>query len=124
MNEAAKSVPATMPAIIGQKRLANASTLGPAKSCHTFVTRDGKINSDAACAGSISVPSTPIATVGRPMPVTPLTVPATKKVNATMATCAGKGEVIGLWEGTKRHHSGEPARDQSVDDFSSALGYN
>src|ERR1700712_3087119 len=124
MNEAAKSVPATMPAIIGQKRLANAITLGPAKSCHTFVTRDGKINSDAACAGSISVPSTPIATVGRPMPVTPLTVPATKKVNATMATCAGKGEVIGLWEGINRHHSAGIVRDHNADDMYCALGYN
>src|SRR5205823_4715263 len=45
---------------------------GPATNCQTFVTSDGTTRSAAACTGGIVSPSAPIATVGRPMPTTPL----------------------------------------------------
>lgn len=47
-----------------------------------MVTKDGTISRLTAAKGEISAPSTPIATVGNPMPVTPLTMPAAKKVAA------------------------------------------
>ena len=91
MNDAAATVPATMPAIISHRRLTSARTLGPANSCQTFVTNDGNSSIAAACAGSISVPSTPMATVGRPMPVTPLTKPATHERRGNHARAHSKG---------------------------------
>jgi hypothetical protein len=53
---------------------------GAANNCHTFVTKDGMMSNDAAASGDSRLPSIPIATVGRPMPVTPLTAPAAKNV--------------------------------------------
>src|SRR5258708_21306989 len=55
---------------------------------------DGRISSDAAWAGSMNVPSAPIATVGKPMAVTPFTMPAIRKVRAMTATRAAAGEAI------------------------------
>jgi hypothetical protein len=52
-----------------------------------LVSSDGTTTRAAALAGSISNPSKPIATVGRPIPVTPLTRPASTKVSAMARTC-------------------------------------
>ena len=38
------------------------------------------MSNEAAASGDKRLPSIPIATVGRPMPVTPLTAPAAKNV--------------------------------------------
>jgi hypothetical protein len=44
-------------------------------------------SSEAALTGDMIALRTPIATVGRPIPVTPLTIPARKNVNATIRMC-------------------------------------
>ncbi|MNP38996.1 hypothetical protein D3C76_1325480 [compost metagenome] len=41
------------------------------------------MSSAAACAGAIASPSSPIEMVGRPRPITPLMVPASRKVPIT-----------------------------------------
>ncbi|MNW15458.1 hypothetical protein D3C71_2139690 [compost metagenome] len=43
----------------------------------------GMISSAAACVGAIARPSRPMATVGRPRPITPLIMPASTKVPIT-----------------------------------------
>ena len=53
-------------------------TLGEDNVKVDFVTSDGTIRIAAACAGDITRPSRPIATVGRPSPITPLTTPASR----------------------------------------------
>src|SRR6185312_675312 len=55
----------------------------PEKACQRLVARDGMTMRPAAFAGGISDPSRPIATVGSPMPATPLIRPATTKVSET-----------------------------------------
>src|SRR5690606_25123594 len=59
----------------------NRAVAGPDTSCQTLVTNDGITRIAAAATGGITVPSNPIATVGKPIPVTPLTIPATRNVN-------------------------------------------
>ena len=76
-SEAPAIVPTRMASIIGQRRRVTAPTPGPAASCQILVTSDGTISRPAAASGEISPPNIPIATVGKPMPVTPLTKPAT-----------------------------------------------
>ena len=56
---------------------------GPAASCQMFVTSAGKIRIVAAATGAMTRLRIPIATVGSPMPTTPLTKPAAAKVRAT-----------------------------------------
>jgi hypothetical protein len=72
-------VPVTIPSTMSHNLEDNAATFGPARSCRTLVTKDGIIKSDAAVAGDMTAPSTPIATVGSPIPVTPFTIPARVK---------------------------------------------
>jgi hypothetical protein len=79
------TVPTMIISIIDHILRTIAPMLCPARSCQTLVTNDGTIRSAAAATGDRSAPRTPIATVGSPMPVTPLTIPAAKKVTATAA---------------------------------------
>ena len=81
----ASSVPATTASCIGHSRRSSAPSCPPLTSCSTLVTSEGSSSKAAAQAGDISAPSTPMATVGRPMPVTPFTQPATKNVPSTIS---------------------------------------
>lgn len=77
------TVPTTIPTIIGHSRPSRRVVAGPASSCQTFVTKEVITSVAAASAGGITVPSNPMATVGRPMPVMPLTKPAPRKVKVS-----------------------------------------
>ncbi len=79
------SVPMKIMLSIGHSRFSKGRRLPPAASCQTLVNVDGMISNAAACAGSMASPSNPIATVGKPRPITPLTVPASRKVPITSA---------------------------------------
>jgi hypothetical protein len=72
-----------MAVIIGQNRRRSGPKPGPANNCQTLVTKDGAMRRLAAVSGEVKTPNTPMATVGSPMPVTPLTMPAAKKVAVT-----------------------------------------
>ncbi|CUX38890.1 hypothetical protein AGR7C_Cc70088 [Agrobacterium deltaense Zutra 3/1] len=78
-------VPAAMAIIISHSRATMALKSGPASNCQILVTKDGRMSRPAARTGGMKRPSTPMATVGSPMPVTPLTMPATMKVAKTMS---------------------------------------
>ncbi|MNN82640.1 hypothetical protein D3C81_1995940 [compost metagenome] len=76
-------------ASIGPSRISNARRCPPLASCQRLVRVDGTISSAAACAGGIASPSRPMAMVGRPRPITPLTAPASRKVSTTSSERAG-----------------------------------
>jgi len=82
------AVPAHTATIIVEKRLSSATKLGPAANCHTFVTSEGTTSSAAAWTGGMTRASRPIATVGKPIPMTPLTMPASRKVQAMIEIVA------------------------------------
>ena len=67
-----------MPVSSGHMRRSSAGKAPPAANCQILVTSDGTTRIAAACAGVIIKPSRPIATVGRPRPIAPLTKPASK----------------------------------------------
>ena len=71
-------VPMQMPTSNGHIRRSSAGKPPPAVNCQTLVASDGTTRIAAACAGVIINPSRPIATVGRPRPIAPLTKPASK----------------------------------------------
>ena len=75
-------VPAMIPAIISHSRRRIDAKLGPENSCQTLVMKEGTISSEAAATGGMTVPSRPMASVGRPIPAMPLTIPASRKVIA------------------------------------------
>ncbi|MNE69538.1 hypothetical protein D3C80_1652680 [compost metagenome] len=79
-----RSVPAAMAIIIGHNRATMALKSGPASNCQILVMKEGRMSRPAATTGGMKRPSTPMATVGSPMPVTPLTMPATMNVAKTM----------------------------------------
>src|SRR5215469_14592033 len=83
-------VPITMPSIMSHNLENNATTFGPVRSCQTLVTKDGIITSDAAVAGGMRAPSTPIATVGSPIPVMPFTIPARVKTAMIIDICGAE----------------------------------
>jgi hypothetical protein len=83
-------VPNTIPSIINQSRDISATKLGPVTNCQTFVTKEGRSSREAAVTGGMKALRTPIETVGKPIPVTPLTIPARTKVNAIGVTLAHK----------------------------------
>jgi hypothetical protein len=70
------SVTTTTASIIGHSRRTMWPSDGPDSSCHALVTKVGMNSIDAAATGDSVLPSRPIATVGNPIPVTPLTTPA------------------------------------------------
>ena len=65
----------------------------------------------AATSGDTSAPSAPMATVGSPMPVTPLTRPATKNVAATIRI--SDGEEAGM--GTLVARRASPGKQGAID---------
>ena len=66
----------------GQSRATIARNCPPTIPCQRLVTNDGtSISAIAASSPSVAV-SSARATVGRPSPITPLTVPAARKVTA------------------------------------------
>jgi hypothetical protein len=67
------------PQSIGHRRCNSAISPPPTTACQTLVISDGTTRIAAACAGDTSSPSSPIETVGKPSPMTPLTKPASKK---------------------------------------------
>ncbi|MNJ61649.1 hypothetical protein D3C77_574500 [compost metagenome] len=82
-------VPTKVISISGHKRRNNAAKCPPAVSCQRLVKVEGTMSSAAACAGDIATPSTPMATVGKPRPITPFTAPARTKVSSTSSDRAG-----------------------------------
>ncbi|MNP41586.1 hypothetical protein D3C76_1352960 [compost metagenome] len=76
-------VPMKMASSIGHSRRINPRRCPPKASCQTLVRVAGMINSAAACDGAIARPSKPMAMVGRPRPMTPLIMPASRKVAMT-----------------------------------------
>ncbi len=87
-------VAARSPASIGQSRAANPRKSGPASNCHIFVTNDGTISRDAAATGGMIEPSMAMETVGNPIPITPLTMPARNRVLAMAAIYSGEAPVM------------------------------
>src|SRR6266851_5224311 len=75
-----------MPIIMAANRFTRASNAGPAAICQMLVIRVGITRIAAASAGGIAMERSPMATVGNPMPTTPLTKPASKNVSATTTT--------------------------------------
>ena len=61
-------------------RITIARPFPPLAAYHTFVTSDGTSNSAIAVGKSMATVRMARLTVGRPSPITPLTVPAHKKV--------------------------------------------
>ncbi len=70
---------------MGHSRRSRATSRGPAASCQTLVTKEGRIKTVAASDGGINSVRNPIATVGNPMPIAPLTNPARTKTRAIAA---------------------------------------
>ena len=81
-----KGVPKQIPSNKVPKRLLNALKLGPAMSCQTFVMSEGKTSIAAASTGAMTRPKNPMATVGSPIPSTPLTTPAATKIAPVRAS--------------------------------------
>ena len=81
------AVPTATASIMPPKRRSSAPKRGPDRSCHTFVTSEGTSSRAAASAGAMAAPRSPIATVGRPRPMTPLTSPAKRNVAAMSWRC-------------------------------------
>ena len=84
-----RQLPAAMPRIMVPSRDSTRPRRGPAASCQTFVISEGTRSRAAASAGGIIEPSRPMATVGRPRPIAPLTSPASRNVAAISGRCAG-----------------------------------
>ncbi|MNE68086.1 hypothetical protein D3C80_1637310 [compost metagenome] len=83
------SVPTKIMISIGPRRRINANRCPPVASCQRLVNVDGTISNAAACAGGMASPSRPMAMVGNPRPITPLTAPASRKVSTTSSDSAG-----------------------------------
>ena len=75
-SEEAAAVPANRSNIIRHRRWIICLTEGPVQSWSTFVTKEGITSSAAATGRGMNKLINPIATVGRPIPVTPFTKPA------------------------------------------------
>ena len=69
-------VPSIINNIINQSLLRIPIKEGPENNCQTFVTNEGITSKAAATGNGSKILSKPIATVGRPIPVMPLTKPA------------------------------------------------
>ena len=82
-------VPKKIASSIGHSLRSSARRCPPNASCQRLVRVDGMISRAAACTGAIARPSKPMAIVGRPRPITPLTVPATRNVPITSNDRAG-----------------------------------
>src|SRR5581483_1863556 len=121
MMPAPAQVPRQIPASMGQSRRDRRRRPGPATACQTLVTSDGTTRSAAACAGAISKPSSPIATVGRPRPITPLTKPASRKTPKISAT-AGSESMTG--PGCARPNLGERAHADNAADSEPGLHFH
>ena len=63
--------------MVASRRI-SAGKCGPASICQTLVNSDGATSNAAACAGVTTTANTAMATVGNPMPITPLTNPASR----------------------------------------------
>ncbi|MNL40878.1 hypothetical protein D3C87_1632560 [compost metagenome] len=105
-----RSVPAAMAIIIGQSRATIALKSGPASNCQILVMKEGRMSSPAATTGGMKRPSTPMATVGSPMPVTPLTMPATVKVAKTISMVVVSKSGTGALQRSFAFWPGVPAR--------------
>src|SRR5580700_942311 len=80
-------LPTPMPTNIGQNRRNSARSFRPASACHTLVLKFGTTSNPAAWPGAITRVKRPVATVGSPMPIKPLTKPANRNdPNATRRT--------------------------------------
>jgi hypothetical protein len=79
-----------MPASSGHIRCTSLNIPPPTTACQILVTSDDTTGIAAAWIGVISRPSKPIDTVGKPMPITPLTKPAGRKTPAVAARIAAE----------------------------------
>ena len=91
---AVRTVAIETAASIGQKRRAAPSGSGPEVSCQMFVTNEGASIRVAASCGGMTVASSPMATVGSPMPVTPFTMPAITKARNMKTRMVGVSSVM------------------------------
>jgi hypothetical protein len=76
------------------KRLLKPLKFGPATNCHTLVMSDGSTNIAAASTGAMTKPKNPMATVGKPMPNTPLTIPAAIKIAPVKAMMTKESDMV------------------------------
>src|SRR5208283_1239239 len=80
-------LPTPMPTSIGQNRRNSTRSFRPPSACHTLVLKFGTTSNPAAWPGAITRVKRPVATVGSPMPIKPLTKPANRNdPNATRRT--------------------------------------
>jgi hypothetical protein len=84
MSPAPAQVPAQIPSSIDHSRRASGKSSGPI-ACQALVRNDGTTSSAAACAGVMTTARRPMATVGSPRPTTPLTKPASTKIDVIAA---------------------------------------
>src|SRR5438876_1584877 len=68
-----------------------------------LVTTAGTMTIASACAGGIVTTSSPIDTVGRPSPITPLTKPASRKAHAIRSR-NGSNIPVRLTDPPNRHN--------------------
>ncbi len=80
------SVPIVSPASSGHRRRSNGPNDGPSHNCHTLVMNDGTSSRLAAADGGIASVSSPIAIVGSPRPIMPLTAPASRKTSTMIVS--------------------------------------
>jgi hypothetical protein len=75
------------PSIMLHRRSITGLKCPPATACQKLVTSDGAIRMAAACAGGMTMAKSPMDTVGRPRPMTPLTKPARTNTAAMKIQC-------------------------------------
>src|SRR5438309_6688605 len=75
-------MPSAVPTISGQSLRRMSRKYGPTNVCQMLVITAGTMTIASACAGGIVAANSPIDTVGRPSPITPLTKPASRKAPA------------------------------------------
>src|SRR6516165_4939013 len=79
VSSARKPAPGVLPTqSIGQNRRTKARNLPPANACHALVLKFGTTSNPAAWPGAITRVNRPVAIVGSPMPMKPLTKPASR----------------------------------------------
>jgi len=75
-----------------------------------LVTNEGTTTSEAASAGVAIIASRPIATVGRPMPITPFTKPASTNVASVKPSVKTGASIRQLIAGGFRGSSSDVAK--------------
>ncbi|KFB70021.1 MAG: hypothetical protein CAPSK01_000420 [Candidatus Accumulibacter vicinus] len=104
------AVPTQANSIMTARRRVIRPAPGPATNCQTLVTSDGTTSNAAAWTGAITSPRASIATVGRPMPTTPLTQPASRNTSPTKTRAVCESMAVFLGRVGSAHCTGPAAR--------------